>query len=92
MRAEPIGEGGHEGCVEGWPHLGPILAPSVREYDESEAVSPRLTWGFVVHPARHNANLQPVIEGPQIELLPAHAKVRRDGYRGSRDERPGAGE
>ena len=50
-----------------------------------------MNWGFVAHPARQNANLQPVIEGPHIELLPAHAKVRRDGYHGPRDERSGAG-
>lgn len=46
----------------------------------------------VMGPTRQNANLQPVIEGPHIELLPAHAKVRRAGYFGSSADDQGAGE
>ncbi|MHB1821285.1 MAG: hypothetical protein ACYCTL_01710 [Acidimicrobiales bacterium] len=31
-------------------------------------------------PASHNANLEPLVEGPAISLAAAHAKVRREGY------------
>lgn len=29
------------------------------------------------HPASHNANLEPLVEGPAISLPAIHAKVRR---------------
>jgi hypothetical protein len=32
------------------------------------------------HVTSHNANLEPVIEGPAISLAAVHAKVRRAGY------------
>ena len=32
------------------------------------------------HPASHNANLKPLVEGPAITLAARHAKVRREGY------------
>jgi len=31
-------------------------------------------------PASHNANLEPVIQGPAITMAARHAKVRREGY------------
>ena len=31
-------------------------------------------------PASHNANYEPVVEGPAITLAARHAKVRREGY------------
>jgi hypothetical protein len=31
-------------------------------------------------PASHNANLDPVVEGPAISLAARHVKVRREGY------------
>jgi hypothetical protein len=31
-------------------------------------------------PASHNANYEPVVEGPTITLAARHAKVRREGY------------
>jgi hypothetical protein len=34
----------------------------------------------MVHPASHNAKLEPVVEGPAITLAARHAKIRRDGY------------
>ncbi len=35
---------------------------------------------FTAPPASHNANLEPLIEGPAISLAARHAKVRREGY------------
>jgi len=32
-------------------------------------------------PASHNANLEPLVEGPAISLAGLHAKVRREEYR-----------
>lgn len=31
-------------------------------------------------PAFHNANLEPLVEGPAISLAARHVKARRDGY------------
>lgn len=39
---------------------------------------------FDVHPARQHTNLRTVIEGSPVVVAAAHAKIRRDGYRGSR--------
>ena len=41
-------------------------------------------WGVAENfgaPASHNANLDPVVEGPAISLAARHVKVRREGYR-----------
>jgi len=34
----------------------------------------------VVPPASHNANLEPLVEGPAISLAARHTKARRAGY------------
>ena len=34
----------------------------------------------VAPPASHNANLEPLVEGPAISLAGRHAKVRRAGH------------
>jgi hypothetical protein len=47
--------------------------------------------GQTAHPARHNKNLSPLIEGPVIQVAPVHAKIRRDGYRGQKTAGNGAG-
>jgi hypothetical protein len=36
----------------------------------------------LVHPTRQHTNPQVVIEGPELAVAAAHAKVRRDGYHG----------
>lgn len=43
------------------------------------------------HPARHNKNLSPLIQGPIVQVTAVHAKVRRDGYRKPAVELDGAG-
>ena len=44
----------------------------------------QVRWGLPtsagVPPASHNANCEPLVEGPAITLARRHAKVRRDGY------------
>jgi hypothetical protein len=34
----------------------------------------------LVHLALHNANPNPLVEGPRLVLAPVHGKVRRAGY------------
>ena len=34
----------------------------------------------VAPPASHNANLEPLVEGPTIRLAARHTKARRAGY------------
>lgn len=36
---------------------------------------------FDVHPARQHTNTQPVVEGAELAVAVAHAKIRRNGYR-----------
>lgn len=76
----------------------PPAAPGHRRPPPHDS-APGLPWGrpggvstVDGRRTRQDSNLQPVIEGPHIELLPAHAKVRREGYFGSGSDNQGAGE
>jgi hypothetical protein len=40
----------------------------------------KLLFTGAAPPASHNANLEPLVEGPAISLVPRHTKRRREGY------------
>src|SRR5699024_10244776 len=51
-------------------HTEHFRAPKRREDLSRDPRAPRMTWGFMAHPARQNTNLQPVIEGPHSQRTP----------------------
>lgn len=48
--------------------------------DDSPDQNSETSQVWSVHPALHNTNLLPLVDGPTLSLPVAHAKVRRDGY------------
>ncbi len=64
-----------------------LLEPSPSRGDRGSRISRRgrlrraksLVVG-VAPPASHNANLEPLVEGPTISLAARHTKARRAGY------------
>jgi len=48
--------------------------------ETAQSAAPRSAEDWSAHPASHNANLEPLVEGPAISLAARHAKSRRAGY------------
>jgi hypothetical protein len=64
------------GCVyDPGRHAATISVTLVGDTD-----NPGVSQDGSAHPACHNANLNPLVEGPTIRLSAVHAKVRREGY------------
>ena len=48
--------------------------------ETAQSAAPRSAEDWYAHPASHNANLGPLVEGPALTLAGRHTKVRREGY------------
>ncbi len=58
------------------PH-GVIAALSLRRGRSSAT---KTLVADVAPPALHNTNLNPLVDGPMVQLVAIHGKVRRSGY------------
>jgi len=69
------------------PGRDAVIPGQVTAYNETRAslYAPGSHKAEMVVPAFHNPNLTPLVQGPTIRLAQRHAKVRRDGYRGTTD-------
>ncbi|MFB9832826.1 hypothetical protein [Actinoallomurus acaciae] len=79
----------HEVRVTGRHHIQPVFRLPSAYIDVGTEKLRELSG--LAHPARHNKNLSPLIEGPVIQVAPVHAKIRRDGYRSQKTPGEGAG-